>query len=116
MIDTPNRVAELRDTRGWTQRQLADLAGVTSQTISNLERGERQPSLETAVAVARAFGLPVEVVFLAGSSTASVEVPLADEGAAAAVSEARDQLTVRDATAPIATAGNRPGISEVASR
>ena len=71
-IDTSNRVRELRETRGWTQRELADRADVTDQTISNLERGLR-PTLATALAVAGAFGEPVEAVFAPSASTSSVE-------------------------------------------
>lgn len=33
-----SKVAELRDKAGLTQRQLADLVGVTESTIRNLER------------------------------------------------------------------------------
>ena len=89
-IDTPNRIKELREARGWTQRELADRAAVTDQTISNLERGQ-QPTLATALAVAGAFGEPVEGIFVPGSSTTSVEaadveVIDADSGASAAVS------------------------------
>ncbi len=33
--------------RGWTQRQLADAAGVPVSTVSRIETGARQPSLVT---------------------------------------------------------------------
>lgn len=59
-----NRVAECRRAAGLTQRGLADLAGVTDQTISNIERGNK-PDVQLALAIARALGSPVEALFCA---------------------------------------------------
>ena len=52
-----------REAAGLTQRQLADLVGVTDQTISNIERGATMPTLDTARALARVLGIPVEGLF-----------------------------------------------------
>lgn len=46
-----------------TQQQLADLAGVTRQTIVALEKGNYSPSLELAFKIAGAFNAPLEEVF-----------------------------------------------------
>lgn len=46
-----------------TQQQLADIAGVTRQTIIALEAGRYNPSLGLAFRVARAFGKRIEDVF-----------------------------------------------------
>lgn len=46
-----------------TQKELANLAGVTRQTIIALEKGDYSPSLELAFRIARAFGVPLEEVF-----------------------------------------------------
>ncbi|MGI6653713.1 MAG: helix-turn-helix transcriptional regulator [Christensenellales bacterium] len=46
-----------------TQQQLADLVGVTRQTILAVENGKYSPSLELAFAIARVFGKPLEEVF-----------------------------------------------------
>lgn len=46
-----------------TQQQLADLVGVTRQTIVALEKGNYSPSLELAFRIARVFNLPLEEVF-----------------------------------------------------
>lgn len=54
---------EMREAAGLTQRQLADLVGVTDQTISNLERGVTKPTLDTARALARVLGVQVEALF-----------------------------------------------------
>jgi transcriptional regulator with XRE-family HTH domain len=47
-------VRKLRLRRGWSQDQLAELAGVTVRTIQRIERGHK-PSLETAKALAAVF-------------------------------------------------------------
>ncbi len=46
-----------------TQQQLADLVGVTRQTILAVENGKYSPSLELAFAIAKVFGKPLEEVF-----------------------------------------------------
>lgn len=47
-----------------TQQQLADMVGVTRQTIIAIENAKYYPSLELAFRIARVFGLPVEEVFV----------------------------------------------------
>ncbi|WP_217592538.1 helix-turn-helix transcriptional regulator [Cohnella sp. GbtcB17] len=49
-----------------TQQQLAELTGVTRQTIVALEKGNYSPSLELAFRIARAFKRPLEEVFFYG--------------------------------------------------
>ena len=49
-----------------TQSELAAktaIPGVTKDTISRIERGERAPNLELALALARVLGVPAEVLF-----------------------------------------------------
>ncbi|KIL39023.1 XRE family transcriptional regulator [Gordoniibacillus kamchatkensis] len=46
-----------------TQQQLADLVGVTRQTVVAIEKGKYSPSLELAFRIARVFKLQVEDVF-----------------------------------------------------
>lgn len=59
-----NRLSELRRAVGLSQGGLADLVGVSRQTINNLERGRYDPSFALAVRIARIFNLPSEEVFL----------------------------------------------------
>jgi putative transcriptional regulator len=59
-----NRVRELRQERpGMTQEHLAELCGVTRQTVIALESGRYSPSLELAFRLAQAFEVGVEDVF-----------------------------------------------------
>lgn len=46
-----------------TQQQLADLCGVSRQTINAVERNKYSPSLELAFKIARVFGASIEDIF-----------------------------------------------------
>jgi transcriptional regulator with XRE-family HTH domain len=48
-----------RTRRKLTQRQLAKKVGVHEITISRLERGDRQPSMNLLQRLAKALGVPV---------------------------------------------------------
>jgi putative transcriptional regulator len=59
-----NNIRRLRFEAGeWTQQRLAELTGVTRQTIIAIEGGKYSPSLELAFRIAAAFGKPLEDVF-----------------------------------------------------
>jgi len=58
-----NRVRELRLERGWTQQQLAEVVGVSRQSINSIECNRYVPSLPLALTFARAFGLPTDDIF-----------------------------------------------------
>lgn len=59
-----NRLEELRSRKGLTQQELADLAGVSRQTIISLERGRYNPSILLAFRLARLFDVNVEELFI----------------------------------------------------
>ncbi len=66
MTATPitNHIRRYRSEQGdMTQEALANLCGVTRQTIIALEAGRYAPSLELAFRIARAFGVGVGDVF-----------------------------------------------------
>lgn len=46
-----------------TQAELADMIGVTRQTVIAIEQGRYSPSLEVAFKIARVFGVPLDTVF-----------------------------------------------------
>ena len=58
-----NRLEELRKERGVTQEELAALLEVSRQTISSLEKGRYNPSIQLAFKIARYFGLRIEDIF-----------------------------------------------------
>jgi len=46
-----------------TQQELADLIGVTRQTVNAIELGKYSPSLEVAFQIAAVFKVPLDRVF-----------------------------------------------------
>jgi transcriptional regulator with XRE-family HTH domain len=50
----------LRRLKGWTQQELADAAGVALDTISDLERGAREPRPHTMRRIAQALGVRIQ--------------------------------------------------------
>lgn len=57
-------VRKYRLKRGWSQRQLAEMTGVTTRTIQRIEQGHR-PSVETSKALASVFEVDFSAI-LAG--------------------------------------------------
>ena len=64
MPQITNSIRRLRfDADEMTQKDLAERAGVTRQTILAIENGKYAPTLELAFRIARVFGVGVEDVF-----------------------------------------------------
>ena len=59
-----NRLEEIRKQRGIKQEELADVMGVSRQTISSLENGRNNPSVILAIKLARYFEMNVEDIFI----------------------------------------------------
>ncbi|WP_042162098.1 helix-turn-helix transcriptional regulator [Paenibacillus gorillae] len=60
-----NNIRQLRFMHNeMTQQQLADLVGVTRQTIVAIEKEKYSPSLEVAFLIAQVFGVPLEQIFI----------------------------------------------------
>lgn len=53
------RVRELRLRRRWSLERLSSASGVSRSMLSEVERGEASPTLALALAIARAFGVPL---------------------------------------------------------
>ena len=60
-----NCMRELRAENGWSQAALADLLGVSRQTINAIETGRYDPSLPLAFAIAQVFETNIEAIFSA---------------------------------------------------
>ena len=61
-----------RQARGFSQQQLASMAGVSRQAVSAVESGHSDPSLRVALALAQALGMSVEELFGPGEPAAPV--------------------------------------------
>ena len=59
-----NRIKVLRAEQGWSQATLAEMVGVSRNSIISIENGRFDPSLPLAFAIADAFGLTIEEIFL----------------------------------------------------
>lgn len=57
------RIAELRKEKKLSQADLAEIVGVTRQTITSIETGKYIASLPLAYKIAKYFGLKIEDVF-----------------------------------------------------
>lgn len=55
-----DRLAELREDRKWSQKQLSEQLGVTVQTISEYENNKTCPSLEKVVRLALLFDVSID--------------------------------------------------------
>lgn len=58
-----NDIRELRRARGLRQEDLANLLGVSRQTVVAMENDKYDPTLELAIKVARLFKKRVEDIF-----------------------------------------------------
>jgi putative molybdopterin biosynthesis protein len=85
-----------RQARGFSQQQLAGMAGVSRQAVSAVESGLSDPSLRVALALARALGMTVEDLFGPGSPpplvAASPLAPLGKAGGRVTLAPVGDSL------------------------
>jgi putative transcriptional regulator len=58
-----NILRQLRAEQGWSQAALADMLGVSRQSVNAIETGKYDPSLPLAFAIARIFNRPIEDIF-----------------------------------------------------
>lgn len=58
-----NRLKEHRARLGVNQQEMGGMAGVSRQTISQIERGDYSPSVTLALKLARLCGVTVEEIF-----------------------------------------------------
>ena len=58
-----NKVKQYRKAARMTQSQLAERAGVSRQTISDIETGKHDPTITVALLLARALGVKVDNLF-----------------------------------------------------
>lgn len=59
-----NNLNQLRKERHLNQAELADEMSVSRQTISSLESGRYNPSIDLAIKLARYFNVTVEELFI----------------------------------------------------
>ncbi|HEY2493112.1 MAG TPA: helix-turn-helix transcriptional regulator [Paenibacillus sp.] len=55
-----NRIAELREIRGWTQEDLSCSIGITRASLSHYEKNRRKPDFEILSKLADKFGVSID--------------------------------------------------------
>ncbi len=66
----------LREQRGWSQRELADRAGMKQPQLARLETGQVEPKLDTLQRLAQAMGCEVHVSFQPASQRPAAAEPM----------------------------------------
>ena len=100
------RLRSARQVRGFSQQQVASMAGVSRQAVSAVESGISDPSLRVALALASALGVTVEELFGSDDAVAPVAAapaaPLGGTGARVMLAPMADRYVafpLRGATA-----------------
>lgn len=60
-----------RESIGWSQRRLAQRAGVDPKTVSLIERGARSPTLFTLSLLSMSMGQPLSTILMQVETAAS---------------------------------------------
>lgn len=63
MKELKNNLKDVRTSKEYSQETLADLVGVTRQTIISIEKGAYQPSVGLAIKIAKELNKSVEALF-----------------------------------------------------
>lgn len=59
-----NHLEAIRKENKMSQEEMADMLGVSRQTISSLENGRYNPSLQLAFKISRMFNMSIETIFI----------------------------------------------------
>ncbi|MDQ6996977.1 MAG: helix-turn-helix domain-containing protein [Mariprofundus sp.] len=85
MNDIANKIRFLREQQGLSQRSLADAAGISASSLSQLESGQSSPSVATLEKLADGLGKNVAAFFLDSVEDTDVEIFALDERKAVAL-------------------------------
>lgn len=70
------RVAQMRDRRGWKQKELAEASGLSVTFISEIENDRRAPGTEALLRVAEALGTSLDYLVKGVTEAEPVPTPL----------------------------------------
>jgi transcriptional regulator with XRE-family HTH domain len=60
MVKVGKNLRRLREAEGWSMQELADRAGIAKMQVARFEWDSKDPSLESAVKLARALGCSLD--------------------------------------------------------
>lgn len=92
-LENAARLAEMRRAHGLSQEELAEKLGISRQAISKWERAESSPDTDNLIALARLYGVTLDVLL-------GLQLPQTPDPAGTAECEAPDEAEYSDA-API---------------
>jgi transcriptional regulator with XRE-family HTH domain len=78
-VQVASRIRDLREERGWSQEQLAEIAHLSRDAVSRIERGDRGPRLETVEQLINALNVPVTRFFDFGREPAAPRESAAEQ-------------------------------------
>jgi transcriptional regulator with XRE-family HTH domain len=77
--ELPQQLRKLRRAKSWTLEELASLSGVSRSMLSQIERGEANPTLAVAFRIARAFGVSLDDLVARPPYEGIIEVVRSDD-------------------------------------
>lgn len=79
-MDVGLSIKQLRQKLGMTQEEFSELSGVSRVSIGNYERGDREPTVSIAIAIAESLGVTFdELVFAKTENTFKAELGKYDQ-------------------------------------
>lgn len=69
------RLANIRKSKGLTQKQLSDMTGLSPTTISNMESGENSYTLRSLIRCAEALGYEINIDKKVGDNDGDTKEP-----------------------------------------
>jgi transcriptional regulator with XRE-family HTH domain len=76
--DLSDRVRVLRNRRGWSLKRMSELCGVSRSMLSEIERGQANPTVAVALEIATALGLTLDEL-VAPHPRSTLDVVRADD-------------------------------------
>lgn len=70
-MEVGKRIKELRKQKKWSQEELAERAGISQSALSAIERGAKQPTVETLNSICNALNISLADFFSAEKSELS---------------------------------------------
>jgi len=80
-LDVSKRIYQLRQEKGWSLEQLSASSGVSRSMLSQIERGEANPTLAVTLRIAQAFEMSLGDLVEATEVTTSIDVIRSDDAA-----------------------------------
>lgn len=61
-LNLGQRIADIRKSKGFSQIRLAELADISKEHLSNLERGNKLPSAKTLAQISNALDVSIDIL------------------------------------------------------